>query len=156
MNWNALLPELILPFGILLLFFLDLLLDKRYFRLLNALGGFVPIFAFISLFFVEVPAKTFFDTFSVGPFELFGKGLLYILSSLSLFALYDYFFEEELSLRRGSLSGAPFYLGLSFFMSSDNLLTLLFSVELSSISIYILIALLRGDYNSKESAFKYL
>jgi hypothetical protein len=32
MNWNALLPELVLPFGILLLFFLDLLLDKRHFR----------------------------------------------------------------------------------------------------------------------------
>jgi NADH-quinone oxidoreductase subunit N len=156
MNWNALLPELILPFGILLLFFLDLLLDKRYFRLLNALGGFVPIFAFISLFFVEVPAKTFFDTFSVGPFELFGKGLLYILSSLSLFALYDYF------LKKNSPYGEVPYLvllstlGLSFFMSSDNLLTLFVSVELSSISIYILIALLRGDYNSKESAFKYL
>jgi NADH-quinone oxidoreductase subunit N len=60
MNWNALLPELILPFGILLLFFLDLLLDKRYFRLLNALGGFVPIFAFISLFFCRGARKDLF------------------------------------------------------------------------------------------------
>jgi len=156
MNWNALLPELVLSFGILLLFFLDLLLDKRHFRLLNVLGGFVPIFAFISLFFVKVPEKTFFDTFSVGTFELFGKGLLYILSSLSLFALYDYF------LKKNSPYGEVPYLvllstlGLSFFMSSDNLLTLFVSVELSSISIYILTALLRGDYNSKESAFKYL
>ncbi len=156
MNWNALLPELVLSFGILLLFFLDLLLDKRHFRLLHVLGGFVPIFAFISLFFVEVPANTFFDTFAVGPFELFAKGLLYILSSLSLFALYDYF------LKKNSPYGEVPYLvllstlGLSFFMSSDNLLTLFVSVELSSISIYILTALLRGDYNSKESAFKYL
>jgi len=156
MNWNALLPELVLSFGILLLFFLDLLLDKRHFRLLHVLGGFVPIFAFISLFFVEVPAKTFFDTFAVSPSELFGKGLLYILSSLSLFALYDYF------LKKNSPYGEIPYLvllstlGLSFFMSSNNLLTLFVSVELSSISIYILTALLRGDYNSKESAFKYL
>jgi NADH-quinone oxidoreductase subunit N len=130
-------------------FFLDLLLDKRYFRLLNALGGFVPIFAFISLFFVEVPAKTFFDTFSVGPFELFGKGLLYILSSLSLFALYDYF------LKKNSPYGEVPYLvllstlGLSFFMSSDNLLTLFVSVELSSISIYILIAPFEGGLQLK-------
>lgn len=100
--------------------------------------------------------KDLFDTFAVGPFELFGKGLLYILSSLSLFALYDYF------LKKNSPYGEIPYLvllstlGLSFFMSSDNLLTLFVSVELSSISIYILTALLRGDYNSKESAFKYL
>jgi NADH-quinone oxidoreductase subunit N len=79
---------------------------------------------------------------------------LYILSSLSLFALYDYF------LKKNSPYGEVPYLvllstlGLSFFMSSDNLLTLFVSVELSSISIYILTALLRGDYNSKESAFQ--
>jgi NADH-quinone oxidoreductase subunit M len=74
MNWNALLPELVLSFGILLLFFLDLLLDKRHFRLLNVLGGFVPIFAFISLFFVKVPEKTFFDTSPLVLLSSLGRG----------------------------------------------------------------------------------
>jgi NADH-quinone oxidoreductase subunit N len=60
MNWNALLPELVLSIGILLLFFLDLLLDKRHFKLLHVLGGFVPIFAFISLFFCGGARKDLF------------------------------------------------------------------------------------------------
>ncbi len=156
MNWNALLPELILSLGILLIFFLDLLLEKRHFRLLSLLGGLVPILAFVALFFVDVPAKALFDTFLVSPFELFGKGILYILSSLSLFALYDYFLKKSSPYGEISYLVLLSTLGLSLFMSSDNLLTLFVSLELSSISIYILVALVRGDYNSKEAAFKYL
>ncbi|WP_448587180.1 NADH-quinone oxidoreductase subunit N [Thermocrinis sp.] len=156
MNWNALLPEMVLSFGILLLFFLDLTLEKRHFKFLSLVGALTPLLALISLFFVEYPATTLFDMFSVGQLELFGKGVLYILSSLSIIALYDYF------TRKDSIYGELPYivlistLGLSFFLSSSNLITLFVSLELSSISIYILTAMLRKDYSSKEGAFKYL
>jgi NADH-quinone oxidoreductase subunit N len=107
-------------------------------------------------FLWRCPQRPFLILSAVGPFELFGKGLLYILSSLSLFALYDYFLKKKSPYGEIPYLVLLSTLGLSFFMSSDNLLTLFVSVELSSISIYILTALLRGDYNSKESAFKYL
>ncbi len=156
MNWNAVLPEIALSFGILLLFFLELFLEKRHFKFLSLLGSLVALTAFICLFFVEYPAYTFFDTFYVGQLELFGKGLLYILSGLSIIALYDYFMKKD------SVYGELPYLllistlGLSFFLSSNSLITLFVSLELSSITIYILTAMLKRDYNSKEGAFKYL
>jgi len=156
MNWNALLPEIVLSFGILLLFFLDLVLEKKHFKFLSLLGSLTALTAFFSIFFVEYPAYTFFDTFYVSQLELFGKGILYILSGLSILALYDYL------LKKDSVYGEMPYLvlistlGLSFFLSSNSLITLFVSLELSSITIYILSAMLRKDYNSKEGAFKYL
>ncbi|WP_333784676.1 NADH-quinone oxidoreductase subunit N [Thermocrinis sp.] len=156
MNWNALLPEIVLSLGILLLFFLELFLEKKYFKFLSLLGALTTLAAFFSLFFVEYPAYTFFDTFYVSQLELFGKGMLYILSGLSIVALYDYF------LKKDSVYGEVPYLilistlGLSLFLSSNSFITLFVSLELSSITIYILAAMLRKDYNSKEGAFKYL
>ena len=156
MNWNALLPEIVLSFGILLLFFLDLVLEKKHFKFLSLLGSLTALTAFFSIFFVEYPAYTFFDTFYVSQLELFGKGILYILSGLSILALYDYL------LKKDSVYGEMPYLvlistlGLSFFLSSNSLITLFVSLELSSITIYILSAMLRKDYSSKEGAFKYL
>jgi len=156
MNWNALLPEIVLSFGILLLFFLDLVLEKKHFKFLSLLGSLVAFGAFLSLFFVKYPTYIFFDNFYVSQPELLGKGILYILSGLSIVALYDYF------LKKDSIYGEMPYLilistlGLSFFLSSNSFITLFVSLELSSITIYILTAMLRKDYNSKEGAFKYL
>ncbi len=156
MNWNAFLPEIVLSFGILLLFFLELFLGKKHFKFLSLLGSLVAFGAFLSLFFVKYPTYIFFDNFYVSQPELLGKGILYILSGLSIVALYDYF------LKKDSIYGEMPYLilistlGLSFFLSSNSLITLFVSLELSSITIYILTAMLRKDYNSKEGAFKYL
>jgi len=156
MNWNAFLPEIVLSFGILLLFFLELFLGKKHFKFLSLLGSLVAFGAFLSLFFVKYPTYIFFDNFYVSQPELLGKGILYILSGLSIVALYDYF------LKKDSIYGEMPYLilistlGLSFFLSSNSFITLFVSLELSSITIYILTAMLRKDYNSKEGAFKYL
>ena len=156
MNWNAFLPEIVLSFGILLLFFLELFLGKKHFKFLSLLGSLIAFGAFLSLFFVKYPTYIFFDNFYVSQPELLGKGILYILSGLSIVALYDYF------LKKDSIYGEMPYLilistlGLSFFLSSNSFITLFVSLELSSITIYILTAMLRKDYNSKEGAFKYL
>lgn len=156
MNWNALLPELILAFGILFVFIFDLLLPKREYRFLMSLSALIPIVSLISLFFVEYPAKALFDLFEVNSINLLGKALIYLLTSLVLLLMQDYY------ERKGSvyteLSYIPLLatLGFSLLMSSSNTILLFLSLELSSISMYLMVSVFREEYLSKEAGFKYL
>ncbi|MDQ7082011.1 MAG: hypothetical protein Q9N34_02745 [Aquificota bacterium] len=65
MNWNALLPEIVLSLGILLVFTLELFLRERYQRALTLISFLVVVASAFSVFFVNFPAKTLFDGFSV-------------------------------------------------------------------------------------------
>ena len=46
MNWNALLPELVLVFGIFFIFILDLFASKKHYRTLTYISALVPIASF--------------------------------------------------------------------------------------------------------------
>ncbi|MCS7263087.1 MAG: NADH-quinone oxidoreductase subunit N [Aquificaceae bacterium] len=156
MNWNALLPELLLSFGTLFVFILDLFATKKHYRALSYLSAFVPVASLLSLFFVEYPAKGFFDLFHVNAVNLLGKAVLYALTSLLLFAMHDYY-ERKNSVYT-ELSYLPLLatLGLSLLISSANVVLLLLSLELASISMYLMVALLREEYMPKEAGYKYL
>jgi NADH-quinone oxidoreductase subunit N len=155
-NWNALLPEIILSLGILVLFVLELFSERKHFRVLLLLAALLPIVALFSLFFVNFPARTLFDVFEVNRLNLVGKGFIYLLTSLFLFSLQDYYEKKDSSYNELSYLPLLSTLGLSTLLSSVNLGLLFLSLELSSITIYIMIALLRRDYLSKEGSFKYL
>ncbi|MFN3947816.1 MAG: NADH-quinone oxidoreductase subunit N [Aquificaceae bacterium] len=156
MNWNALIPEIILSLGILLVFILDLFLTKRHYRFLSLLSALVPIASLLSLFFVSYPAKSFFDLFEVNSLNLLGKAVVYILTSLAIFSMMDYY--ERKNTVYTELSYIPLLatLGFSLLMSSSNLVLLFLSLELASISMYVMVSIRRDDYLSKEAGFKYL
>ncbi|MFN3471841.1 MAG: proton-conducting transporter membrane subunit, partial [Aquificaceae bacterium] len=156
MNWNALIPEITLSLGILLVFVLDLFLTKRHYRLLSILSALVPIASLLSLFLVSYPAKSFFDLFEVNSLNLLGKAVVYLLTSLALFSMMDYY-EKKGSVYT-ELSYIPLLatLGLSLLMSSSNLVLLFLSLELASISMYVMVSVYRENYPSKEAGFKYL
>ncbi len=155
-NINAVLPELILSAGILLIFFLDLIKERINLSILSLVGFIVCILSAISTFHVRYPASAFFNGFKVGSAELVAKMLIYLVTSLVFLALYDFY------KRKGSEYGETVYiiltsaLGLSFMLSSTNLAIIFVGLELSSISLYIAIALYRKNYFSKEGAYKYL
>ncbi len=156
MNWNAVIPELVLALGILLVFVLDLFSDKKHYRLLSVISALVPIASLISLLFVQYPAKALFDLFEVNALNLLGKAILYILTSLAIFSMHDYY-EKKGSVYT-ELSYLPLLstLGLSILISSVNLVLVFVSLELASIGMYVMVSLLRDDYLSKEASYKYL
>ncbi|MFN3599173.1 MAG: NADH-quinone oxidoreductase subunit N [Aquificaceae bacterium] len=156
MNWNALIPELTLSLGILLVFVLDLFLTKRDYRFLSTLSALVPIASLLSLFFVDYPARSLFDLFEVNSLNLLGKAVIYLLTSLAIFSMMDYY-ERKNSVYT-ELSYIPLLatLGFSLLVSSSNLVLLFLSLELASISMYLMVSLYRDDYLSKEAGFKYL
>ncbi len=156
MNWNAVLPELILLIGIITLFILELFLSKRHYKFLNTLGFIFVIFSAFSIFFVNYPAKVFFEGFSVDGLSLIGKLFILALTGLVLLASYDYFSKKN------SVYGELTYLyliatfGLMVMLSSENLAIIFTGLELASITMYILTGIFKKDYLSKEGAFKYL
>ncbi len=156
MNWNVLIPELVLSLGILLVFVLDLFSDKKHYRALSILSALVPIASLISLLFVQYPAKALFDLFEVNALNLLGKAVLYMLTSLVLFSMHDYYKKKDSVYTELSYLPLLSTLGLSILVSSKNLLLLFVSLELASIGMYVMVSLLRGDVLSKEAGYKYL
>lgn len=156
MNWNAVLPELILVIGILVLFILELFLSKKHYKFLNVLGFIFVFFSAYAVFFVNYPSKVFFDGFSVDGLSLIGKLFVLALTGLVLLTSYDYFNKKD------SVYGELPYLyliatlGFMVMLSSENLAIIFTGLELASITMYILTGLFKGNYFSKEGAFKYL
>ncbi len=86
----------------------------------------------------------------------FGKSLMLFLTSLIFLASYDYFNRKD--SRYGELSYLYLItlLGLMVLLTTKNLIVAFVGLELYSISAYLLVSLLKGDYPSKEGSFKYL
>ena len=156
MNWNALLPEIVLSLGILLVFTLELFLRERYQRALTLIAFFAVVASAFSIFFVNFPARTLFDGFSVDGYNLIAKFLMLAVTGLVILSSYDYF------SKKGSPYGELPYLylmallGFMVMLSSENLAIIFVGIELASITMYILVGLFRRDYISKEGAYKYL
>ncbi|MCX8164914.1 MAG: NADH-quinone oxidoreductase subunit N [Aquificaceae bacterium] len=156
MNWNVLLPELTLSLGILILFLLDLFASKKHYRALVYASILVVFASFLSVFFVEHPARSFFNLFEVNSVNLLGKAIIYVLTGLFLFAMQDYYERKDSVYTELSYIPLLTALGLSMVLSSANFLILFLSIELASISMYLMVSLARNEYSSKEAGFKYL
>jgi len=155
-NWNALLPELVLSAGILTLFGLELFLRERYYKALVILSAVFAIVSALSVLFVSHPASTLFDGFSVSGFNLTAKFLLLGVTALVLLSSYDFFLRKRSAYGELSYLYLIALLGFMVMLSSENLAIIFVGLELASVSMYILVGLFRREYLSKEGAFKYL
>lgn len=152
------LPELVVLITAFVLFSLELALStplkKRLLPALSAVGY------VIALMSIGISAQFFGDTF-YGSFTNDALSSLVkifeIVITLTVLAFaYRYFNAKR------SFYGEFYYmlaftlLGAMILASSYNLIIIYVSLELVSIGFYILTALLRGSFISKEGAFKYL
>ena len=157
-NVLAFLPELIVLITAFTLFTLDLVLSPRRKRVfLPTLSGVGYLLALMSL---TISAKHTGDTF-YGTFTNDTLGVLMktfeIVITLTVLAFSQRYFSQ-----RRSFYGEFYYilaftlLGAMILVSSYNLIIVYVSLELVSVGFYILTALMRGSFISKEGAFKYL
>ena len=109
-----------------------------------------------SIFFVNYPASTLFDGFSVSGFNLIAKFLLLAVTGLVILSSYDYFIKKESVYSELSYLYLIALMGFMVMLSSENLAIIFVGIELASISMYILVGLFKREYLSKEGAFKYL
>ncbi len=156
MNWNALLPEIVLSIGVLIIFVLELVLKERYYKSLTILGFVAIVASAFSVLFVHYPASTLFDGFTVSGFNLIAKFFLLAVTGLVLLTSYDFFVKKNSVYSELSYLYLIALLGLMVMLSSENLAIIFVGLELASITMYILVGLFRREYFSKEGAFKYL
>ncbi len=152
-------PELVLSLTLLGVVILDLALPKRARRAATfALAGVGMVAAFLlSIPLFSAPSGTmFYGMLAMDQMAVFFKGFLILTSFLVLLATPG---SKELS--RSQLG--EFYallLGVTLAMlllaSSVDLLMLFLSLEMVSLSSYIMVGYLRNDRQSNEAALKYI
>ena len=156
MNWNTLLPEIVLALGILLVFVLEIFLKEKYYKLLTLLSFATVVISAFSVLFVNYPASTLFDGFTVSGYNLIAKVFLLAVTGLVLLSSYDFFIRKSSVYSELSYLYLIALLGLMVMLSSENLAIIFVGLELASITMYILVGLFKREYFSKEGAFKYL
>ncbi|RMH79521.1 MAG: NADH-quinone oxidoreductase subunit N [Acidobacteria bacterium] len=156
-NLMLLLPELVVLLTAFVLFSLDLIY-KRINHVLAigvSLTGYL-IALFLLLLNLGLKGETFYGLYVRDSFSTLLQIFMVLLTAVLLGFTHAYY------RHRASIYGEFYYilsfalLGGMFLVSSYNLIVLYIALEAVSISFYILTALLRSDFNSKEGAFKYL
>lgn len=153
-NFFVLIPEIVVLSTALLLLVLELFTKNR--ALLSAISIAGLGVATVSIFFITEGDKTLYGLYIVDTFSLWFKFLI-LITSIIIFSVFNPYIDSK-----RSYYGEHHYLmlfavlGMMIMVSSPNLITLYMGLELMSISLYILIGLLKKDYRSKEGAFKYL
>ncbi len=148
-----LMPELVLVFFSFLIMSLDLILkDKKLLRPFTYLSLLITLL-------VEIIYKNFGESFKIFVQDSLSylMKIFIILVSFLILPFLDRYLKSK-----GSFYPEVYYLylftivGMMFLVSSYNLLMIYVSLELVSVGFYVLTALLRGSFLSKEGAFKYL
>jgi NADH-quinone oxidoreductase subunit N len=159
LNLSLLFPEIfILTVAILSVIF-DLLIPNRlknkFFSVLSVSTLTVSIFLLVV--FAPLSPQTAFFGFVKKDLLSVLSGVLIVFSALmTVFISYGY-----IGRFRTNYIGEFYYtllfstFGALLMVSSNELSTLFVSLEVMSISIYILISLFKGDYRGKEAALKY-
>ena len=152
------LPELIVLVTAFVLFTLDLILSSPLKRVvLPSLSAIGYILALMSVgVTLQYEGDTFYGTFTNDSLGVLAK-VFELTIAITVLAFSHRYFQSK-----RSFYGEFYYmlaftlLGAMILVSSYNLIIIYVSLELVSIGFYILTALLRGSFVSKEGAFKYL
>ncbi|MCS7262905.1 MAG: NADH-quinone oxidoreductase subunit N, partial [Aquificaceae bacterium] len=156
-NLWLLLPEMAVLFTGFLLFTLDLFYRRLNHTLAISVSVVGYLIAFLLLLFNwDLKGETFYGLYHRDGFSTLLQAFMLLFTMALLGFTYAYY------RHRRSLYGEFYYIlnfalvGGMFLVSSYNLVVLYVALEAVSIAFYIMIALLRSDFNSKEGAFKYL
>lgn len=158
-EWQAMIPEFILLFAIMVISVLDLFLRKKDPRFLGWLAfiGIVAALSYLLLFMKEETVTILYDTFVLDYFAKTFKLLLLSGAALVMLLAIGYQAKDRY------FPYSEFYyllltaiLGAMMMSSSGELITLFVGLELLSISSYILAGMKKRHGKSNEAALKYV
>ncbi|NBO53832.1 MAG: NADH-quinone oxidoreductase subunit N, partial [Actinobacteria bacterium] len=158
-DYHALLPEIILAVGLVVVLLVDLFLEERGKWLLSSLasfsflGAFVPV---VTLALSDSGARSMFDgRFVVDDFSLVLKGLFILVGYVVVLLSTTY--VEEGDYYRGEywVMMLTSVLGMVMMASSRDLVSIFVALEFLSIPAYMLAAWRKRDSRSNEAGAKY-
>ena len=156
MNFAAILPEVILTIGALVLMMVAAFMGRRGAAVTTWASVALLLVATFTLLFEPQHAGPLFGGLIVADgFGAFGKLIIYLAAAVAIIAAHNWF---ELDFEHSAEYPVLILLatvGMSVMVSATSLMTLYVGLELSSLSSYILAAYRRTDDRSAEAGLKY-
>ncbi len=150
-------PELSLTLLALVVMAVDLFVKRRAVTAGTALLGLVVPAAFaMSQAVSGTNQKAFFGMLVVDPYAIFFKLVFLLIAAIIILASYDY--VEKYVRAEGEFYVLMLFsvVGMMMMASSAELITIYIALELTSIPLYVMAGLIRGQEKSAEAAVKYV
>jgi NADH-quinone oxidoreductase subunit N len=149
------LPELTLLVTAVVVILLDLVLKNKWWLAALSIAGIAVSTGFAIAMWGGEEASIFFGMMAVDNFAIFFKLLFLVIAGLVILASTDY--VSKLKRFQGEYYALVLIsaLGMMLMAAASELISLYISLELTSISLYVLVGFLK-DPKSTESALKYL
>ena len=156
-DYIRVLPEIVLSIFGMAIMLLDPLVDeKKSQRLLGGLGLIGTLAALISTWIMaQSPGFAFWNMVRVDGFSVFFHVLVIAIALVLILTSYEYMAVQK--LRAGEYYGLVLFglVGMCLMSSAVELVLIFISLEISSISTYILAGFRRRSATSSESSLKY-
>src|SRR5438270_5600800 len=154
-------PEASMTILALTVMMVDLFVERRGMTFTVGLVGLIVPLGFaiaqaVTPGFLSTPHYAFFGTLVIEPYAVFFELLAVLISAVMLIASYNYagkYVRAEGEFFTLMLFSAT---GLMFMASTNELITIYISLELTSIPLYVMAGLLRTGERSAEAAVKYV
>ena len=156
-DYIRVLPEIVLSiFGMAIMVIDPLVDEEKSQRLLGGLGLAGTIAALLSTWaMAQSPGFAFWSMVRVNNFSVFFHVLVIVIAIVVILTSYEYMAMQK--LRAGEYYGLILFglVGMCLMSSGVELVLIFISLEISSISTYILAGFRRGSATSSESSLKY-
>ena len=154
-NFNSILPEFILFISGMLLLMYGAFVKNKNFSNLNILTLLTIFIASISLLFVPDKSSIANSTFINSLLTKYIKLFILILAFLVIYISSNYLKKNQIYFFEYPVLLLFSILGMLVMISANDLIVLYISIELQSLSLYVLVALRRGSIKGSEAALKY-
>ena len=150
-------PEFSLALLALVVMAVDLFVKRRIATVGTALVGLVVPAAFaISQAVNGIHEKAFFGMLVVDPYAIFFKIVFLLIAAILILSSYDYVGKYVRAEGEFYVLMLFSVVGMMMMASSGELITIYISLELTSIPLYVMAGLIRGQEKSAEAAVKYV
>ena len=154
-NFHSILPEFILFISGMLLLMYGAFVKNKNSSNLNILTLLTIFIASISLLFVPDKSSIASSTFINSLLTKYIKLFILILAFLVIYISSNYLKKNQIYFFEYPVLLIFSILGMLVMISANDLIILYISIELQSLSLYVLVALRRGYMKGSEAALKY-
>ena len=155
LNFHSILPEFILFISGMLLLMYGAFVKNKNSSNLNILTLLTIFIASISLLFVPDKSSIANSTFINSLLTKYIKLFILILAFLVIYISSNYLKKNQIYFFEYPVLLIFSILGMLVMISANDLIILYISIELQSLSLYVLVALRRGSIKGSEAALKY-
>ena len=157
-NWQLLMPELVIVLTLLIVLVFDLFdsISKTVLGWMTIVGAGIALWVSIDMHLAGRVGTEFYDMFKVDNFSLFFNIIFLVSTILVVLISMSY-------LDRGDRKQGPYYLlillatlGMMLMAAGNELIIVFLGLELMSLSLYVLAGYFRESPASSEAGMKYL